>query len=55
MEQAEDRIWRIGQEMKVLIQHLVVDGSLDARFIELMVERMDIIDRALSTQKARQG
>jgi len=54
LEQAEDRAWRIGQENPVLIQHLVVQGSLDARFINLLLERMDMQDRALSPEKALQ-
>ncbi len=53
LEQAEDRVWRIGQDNAVLIQHLVVDGSLDARMIEVLVERMDDISRALDSRHVR--
>jgi SWI/SNF-related matrix-associated actin-dependent regulator 1 of chromatin subfamily A len=53
MEQAEDRAWRIGQLCSVLIQHLVVDGSLDARMAEVLVDRMDTITNALDPQHAR--
>lgn len=35
--QAEDRVHRIGQTMPVLIQHLVVDESLDARLVESII------------------
>src|SRR5690606_16135176 len=45
--QAEDRIHRIGQLDSVLIQHLVVDGSLDAKMAWVLVEKQEIIDKAL--------
>lgn len=54
LEQAEDRAWRIGQNEFVLVQHLVVQGSLDSRFVEVLIERMDMIDRALSPKSALQ-
>jgi SWI/SNF-related matrix-associated actin-dependent regulator 1 of chromatin subfamily A len=38
VSQAEDRCHRIGQQDSVLIQHLVVDGSLDARMAEVLVQ-----------------
>lgn len=47
ISQAEDRAHRIGQKNSVLIQHLVLDGSLDARMIQLVVEKQEIADRAL--------
>jgi SWI/SNF-related matrix-associated actin-dependent regulator 1 of chromatin subfamily A len=53
MEQAEDRAWRIGQRNAVLIQHLVIDGSLDARMAEVLIERMETISNALDPQHAR--
>lgn len=53
MEQAEDRAWRIGQINAVLVQHLVVDGSLDARMAEVLIERMDTITNALDPKHAR--
>lgn len=45
--QAEDRAHRIGQRESVLVQHLVVDGSLDARLAKTIVKKQRIIDRAL--------
>lgn len=54
IEQAEDRAWRIGQLQCVIVQHLVIQGSMDARFVEILIERMDMIDRALSPEKALQ-
>lgn len=45
--QAEDRCHRIGQANSVLVQHLVVDGSLDARMAKVMVAKQNVIDYAL--------
>lgn len=47
VSQAEDRIHRIGQTDSVLIQHLVADGSIDARMAQTLVDKQDVIDRAL--------
>jgi hypothetical protein len=47
ISQAEDRCHRIGQTDSVLVQHLVVDGSLDATQAKTIVEKQDVIDRAL--------
>jgi SWI/SNF-related matrix-associated actin-dependent regulator 1 of chromatin subfamily A len=45
--QAEDRAHRIGQMESVLIQHLVVNGSLDARMAHVLVAKQEIADKAL--------
>jgi SWI/SNF-related matrix-associated actin-dependent regulator 1 of chromatin subfamily A len=45
--QAEDRAHRIGQTNSVLVQHLVLEGSLDARMAKTLVEKQGVIDRAL--------
>lgn len=57
MNQAEDRAHRIGQRNSVLVQHLVLDGSLDARMAQMIVEKQNIADRALdrSTDIAIKG
>lgn len=47
MSQAEDRLHRIGQHDSVLVQHLVFDGSLDAKMAKRTVEKQDIIDQAV--------
>lgn len=47
MMQTEDRCHRIGQTESVLVQHLVFDGSLDARMAETLVEKMEVIGAAL--------
>jgi SWI/SNF-related matrix-associated actin-dependent regulator 1 of chromatin subfamily A len=45
--QAEDRTHRIGQTKSVLVQHLVVDGSLDARMAHVLVAKQEVADQAL--------
>lgn len=45
--QAEDRCHRIGQTNSVLIQHLVLDGSLDCRMAHVLVAKQEVIDQAL--------
>jgi SWI/SNF-related matrix-associated actin-dependent regulator 1 of chromatin subfamily A len=47
MSQAEDRCHRIGQTDSVLVQHLVVDKSLDARIAEALVVKQKVLDKAL--------
>ena len=48
--QAEDRTHRIGQRESVLVQHVVLDGSLDARMAQTLVEKQDVLDRALDRE-----
>ncbi len=47
MQQAEDRCHRIGQQSAVLVQVLVVDGSLDAKFARTLVKKGAVIESAL--------
>lgn len=47
VSQAEDRAHRIGQVNSVLIEHLVFDGSLDARMAKVIVRKQAVIDQAL--------
>jgi SWI/SNF-related matrix-associated actin-dependent regulator 1 of chromatin subfamily A len=49
--QAEDRLHRIGQKDTVFVQHLVVDGSLDARMAKVLVEKQRVADEALDAEK----
>jgi SNF2 family DNA or RNA helicase len=49
--QAEDRCHRIGQHDSVLVQHLVLEGSLDARMAQKLVQKQRVADAALDTQK----
>lgn len=53
LTQAEDRCHRIGQNDNVTVQHLVVDGSLDAKLAGVLVMKQAIIDRALDTEAAQ--
>jgi SWI/SNF-related matrix-associated actin-dependent regulator 1 of chromatin subfamily A len=50
MSQAEDRAHRIGQLESVLVQVLVVEGSLDARMIELIQHKQMVADLGLDTE-----
>lgn len=50
MTQAEDRCHRIGQANSVLVQHLVLDGSIDAAMAQTLVEKQEIIDKALDDE-----
>ena len=45
--QAEDRAHRIGQHDSVLVQHLVLEGSLDATMARTLVEKQTVLDAAL--------
>ncbi|MEQ6333276.1 DEAD/DEAH box helicase [Sphingobium sp. MK2] len=47
MEQCEDRAHRIGLEHNVLIQYLVVDGTMDAMTINTLIQRIDMIQRGV--------
>ena len=47
MSQAEDRCHRIGQNDSVLVQHLVLEGSIDARMAGILIEKQEVIDRVL--------
>lgn len=55
MTQAEDRCHRIGQRDNVLVQHLVLEGSLDAVMAHRLVEKQNVIDRALDEMWAADG
>ena len=48
LAQAEDRCHRIGQRDSVLVQHIVLDGSMDGRMAEILVEKMGVIEAALN-------
>jgi SWI/SNF-related matrix-associated actin-dependent regulator 1 of chromatin subfamily A len=49
LTQAEDRLHRMGQLGSVLIQHLVLEDSIDAYMIEMIVEKQNVSDRTLDT------
>ncbi len=50
--QAEDRCHRIGQRSNVFVEHLVVDGTIDARIAEVIVEKQGIIEKSLDGENA---
>ena len=50
MSQAEDRCHRIGTVGSVLIQHLVIDGSIDSLMATKLIEKQEIIEKALDRQ-----
>lgn len=45
--QAEDRAWRLGQTDHVLIQHLVVEDSLDDRVVKSLITKQAIAGEGL--------
>ena len=49
VSQAEDRCHRIGQMGTVFVRHLVLEGSLDERMAQIIVEKQEVIDKALDT------
>jgi SWI/SNF-related matrix-associated actin-dependent regulator 1 of chromatin subfamily A len=50
LSQAEDRCHRIGQHSSVLVQHLVLEGSLDATMAKRLVSKQTNIDNALDVE-----
>ena len=52
MTQAEDRCHRIGQADSVLVQHVVLAGSLDAQMAHTLIAKQAVIDQALDTGQA---
>lgn len=48
--QAEDRVHRIGQRNAVIIYHLVLEGSLDERMVEIIIGKQKVIDSALDIE-----
>ena len=47
LSQAEDRCHRIGQKDSVMVQHLVLEGSLDVNIANQLVGKQSVIDQAL--------
>lgn len=48
IEQAEDRLHRIGQAGNVLAQFLVIDGSIDAKIARSLTRKKKAIDRSVN-------
>jgi SWI/SNF-related matrix-associated actin-dependent regulator 1 of chromatin subfamily A len=55
MAQAEDRAHRIGQENSVLVQHLVLEGSIDAEMAHRLVDKSDVIAASLDAAEAAES
>lgn len=51
VSQAEDRTHRIGQRNSVLVQHLVIDESIDAKMAQALVDKQRVIDEALDKEQ----
>ena len=47
VEQAEDRLVRIGQTKPTLIQHLISDGSIDVILAKIMVAKQYVIEKVV--------
>lgn len=52
ISQAEDRCHRIGQLNSVLVQHLVFDGSIDARMAAVIIAKQAVIEQAVDNRTA---
>jgi SWI/SNF-related matrix-associated actin-dependent regulator 1 of chromatin subfamily A len=50
VSQAEDRLHRIGQKDCVLVQHLVLEESLDAHMAKVIVKKQEVIETALDKE-----
>ena len=50
LSQAEDRAHRIGQTDSVLVVHILLNGSIDAKLSEKLIEKQKIIEKALDSQ-----
>ena len=55
MMQAEDRLHRIGQVNPVLVQHLVIDGSIDQKMSAILVDKQRVMDQALDGGAPEEG
>lgn len=53
VSQAEDRCHRIGQRESLLVQHLVLEGSLDATIARRIISKQEVIDKALDVVAAK--
>lgn len=50
--QCEDRCHRVGQKDNVLVQHLVFDGSMDAKMVKTLIAKQAVADAALDNDTA---
>ena len=50
MSQCEDRLHRIGTIDSVTVQHLVLEGSLDAMMVKVLIRKQRVLDAVLEFQ-----
>lgn len=48
LTQAEDRLCRMGQKKMVHVIHLIMEGTLDANIARRVVEKQNVVDKALN-------
>jgi SWI/SNF-related matrix-associated actin-dependent regulator 1 of chromatin subfamily A len=53
LSQCEDRLRRIGTQDSVSVQHLVLDGSLDAMMVKVLLKKQRILDAVLDDRFVR--
>jgi SWI/SNF-related matrix-associated actin-dependent regulator 1 of chromatin subfamily A len=51
LQQAEDRLHRIGQKDSVNIYHFVIDGLIDAKILQTVLKKQETIDKVLNDKK----
>jgi SWI/SNF-related matrix-associated actin-dependent regulator 1 of chromatin subfamily A len=49
LTQAEDRLHRVGTKNNVLVQHLVLRGSLDAIMVRRLIKKQEVLDGVLES------
>ena len=47
ISQAEDRLFDMSKNNPILIQHIVIDGSIDSNLAKTLIEKQEIIDKSL--------
>jgi SWI/SNF-related matrix-associated actin-dependent regulator 1 of chromatin subfamily A len=52
LSQAEDRLHRIGTKDSVLVQHLVLAGSLDAIMVRTLIAKQNVLNQVLASHTA---
>jgi SWI/SNF-related matrix-associated actin-dependent regulator 1 of chromatin subfamily A len=51
VSQAEDRCHRLGQVQSVLVQHLLLEGSIDVTMAKRLIAKQEIIEKALDNSE----
>jgi len=51
LDQAESRLHRKGQELSTLFAYVILEDSLDGRMIDILLEKLAIIDSAMGDEK----